>query len=186
MANLLVLYGTKTGQTAKMAELVAEGAGASWGHEVRLRSVEEAVPEDVLWCDGLALGAPTNMGSIPWRMKKFWDDDMQRHWGKIDGKLGCAFSSMGGWGGGGELNCLALMIVLQNFGFLTFGVTDYVAPQFTLHYGTVQAGEPREPRELEASRRLGRRLSEWAAVMVDGNAEAHPLVNGEKRFAHKD
>ena len=40
------------------------------------------------------------MGVISWRMKKFWDAEMAPHWMKIDGKIGCAFSSAGGWGGG--------------------------------------------------------------------------------------
>ncbi len=28
--------------------------------------------------------------------QKFWDEDMGPHWMKIDGKIGCAFSSAGG------------------------------------------------------------------------------------------
>ena len=68
--------------------------------ETRLRSIEEASAEDVLWYDGLALGSPTNMGLLSWPMKRFWDETMGGHWMKIDGKIGCAFSSSGGWGGG--------------------------------------------------------------------------------------
>ena len=40
------------------------------------------------------------MGVISWKMKRFWDVEMAPHWMKIDGKIGCAFSSAGGWGGG--------------------------------------------------------------------------------------
>jgi NAD(P)H dehydrogenase (quinone) len=54
-----------------MARLVAEGAESIADMEVRLRKVEEATPEDVLWCDGLALGSPTNMGLLSWKMKRF-------------------------------------------------------------------------------------------------------------------
>jgi hypothetical protein len=43
---------------------------------------------------------------------------------KIEGKIGCAFFSSGG----GELTCMTLLIVLMNYGLLTFGVPDYVAP----------------------------------------------------------
>jgi NAD(P)H dehydrogenase (quinone) len=45
---------------------------------------------------------------------------------------------------------MAMMTVMMNYGFLVFGVTDYVEKQFTLHYGAVMAGEPREEKEKEA------------------------------------
>jgi hypothetical protein len=51
---------------------------------------------------------------------------MAPHWMKVDGKIACAFSSSGGWGGGTELACQSLLTVLMNFGFLVFGVTDYL------------------------------------------------------------
>ena len=100
MNKVLVLYDSASGNTAKMAELVAEGAGEVPDVEVRLRRLDESTADDVLWCEGLALGSPTNMGLLSWKMKRFWDEVMGPHWMKIDGKIGCAFSSSGGWGGG--------------------------------------------------------------------------------------
>src|SRR5271168_780225 len=91
MGKVLVLYDSASGNTAKMAGLVAEGAGIIPGIEVRLRKVEEATADDVLWCDGLALGSPTNMGLLSWKMKRFWDETMAPHWMKVDGKIACAF-----------------------------------------------------------------------------------------------
>jgi NAD(P)H dehydrogenase (quinone) len=171
MGRILVLYDSATGNTEKMAYLVAEGAGLVDGTEVRIRSVAEAVADDVLWCDGIAVGSPTNCGVLSWKMKKFWDDLVDEYWGRIDGKMGCAFSSSGGWAGGNEVTCLSILTVLMNFGFLVFGVTDYVANQFTLHYGAALAGEPRAEREQEACRRLGRRLAQWVRVYVDGERD---------------
>jgi len=46
--------------------LVAEGAESIAGMEVRVRDVEAATAEDVRWCDGLAVGSPTNMGILSW------------------------------------------------------------------------------------------------------------------------
>ncbi|MEM7477354.1 MAG: flavodoxin family protein, partial [Planctomycetota bacterium] len=142
--------------------------------EVRLKSVDEAVAEDVLWCDGIACGSPTNMGVLSWKMKRFWDEQMAPHWMKIDGKIGCAFSSAGGWGGGMELACQSLLTVLMNFGFLVFGVTDYAGKKMTLHYGAVAAKEPREEETMEACRILGRRLAEWTALMIHQRKDQHP------------
>ena len=161
MGKILVLYDSATGNTQRMAEAIAKGAASSGKMNVRLLHVNKASPEDLVWCDGIALGAPTNMGLLSWRMKQFWDVDANDLWGKIDGKIGCAFSSSGGWGGGTEITCMSLLTVLLNFGFLVFGVPDYVGERFTLHYGAIVAGEPRAQHEIDACLRLGERLGKW-------------------------
>src|SRR3984885_7419208 len=182
MGKALVLFDSKSGHTAKMAELVAEGARTIAGIEVRLRKIDEAAPDDVLWCDGLALGSPTNMGLLSWKMKRFWDEQMAPHWMKVDGKIACAFSSSGGWGGGTELACQSLLTVLMNFGFLVFGVTDYASKLTTAHYGAITAREPRDEDDQAACRILGKRLAEWVAVFCDGRKEEHPLNKSDIRL----
>jgi NAD(P)H dehydrogenase (quinone) len=144
--------------------------------------MDDVVPEDVVWCEGIALGSPTNMGVLSWRMKRFWDESMGPHWMKIDGRIGCAFSSAGGWGGGMELACQSLLTVLMNFGFLTFGVTDYAARSLTAHYGAVVAKRPRGEADEAACRLLGRRLAEWVAVYFHGRAELHPGPRAAERM----
>ena len=183
MDKILVLYDSATGNTAKMAQLVAEGAASIEDIEVRVRSVDEATADDVVWCDGLAVGSPTNMGLMSWKMKKFWDEAMASQWMKIDGKIACAFSSSGGWGGGSEIACQAILTLLMNFGFLTFGVTDYVGKLMTLHYGAVVAREPRDDDSRESCRKLGKRLAEWVAVFVGGRKDQHPLAKADVRMA---
>ena len=192
MGNVLVLYDSKTGNTAKMAKYVAQGAGEIPDTEVRLLSVDEASADDVLWCDGVAVGSPTYVGALSWKMKRFWDEVVIKAWGKIDGKIGCAFSSSGGWGGGAELTCLSLHIVLMNYGLLVFGIPDYTGEAFTLHYGAVVAREPKREEEIGACR-LGSRAttaqaggrdrclpSAWQAsravggVYVDGRQDLWP------------
>ena len=174
MNKILVLYDSKSGNTAKMAQLVADGASSIPETETRLRSLEEAKAEDVLWCDGLAVGSPTNMGILSWKMKRFWDEVMEPHWMQIDGKIACAFSSAGGWGGGMELACQSILTVLMNYGFLVFGVTDYSGKLHTLHYGAVTAREPRSEESQAGCRLLGQRLAEWTALLVHGRKDMHP------------
>jgi NAD(P)H dehydrogenase (quinone) len=183
MNRILVLYDSKAGNVAKMAKLVAEGAATIPETEVRLRSLDEAKADDVLWCDGIAVGSPTNMGVLSWKMKRFWDDTMNEHWMNIDGKIGCAFSSAGGWGGGMELACQSILTVLMNFGFLVFGVTDYASKMTTLHYGAVTAKEPRSEDAQAACRLLGQRLAEWTAVCVHGRKDQHPSAKMAQRMA---
>lgn len=175
MNKILVLFDSASGNTMRMAALVAEGAQRIAGTEVRLLSVDDAAADDVIWCDGLAVGSPTNMGILSWKMKRFWDVAMMDHWSKIDGKIACAFSSAARWGGGMELACQSLLTVLMNYGFLVFGVTDFVSKKTTLHYGAAAAMEPREDDTQAACRLLGQRLAEWCAVFIHGCKAEHPL-----------
>lgn len=193
--KILVLYDSSTACTAQMAALVAEGARQLDHVEVRLRVVPGpenhwddatkavrtrdvlATFADVYWADGVAAGSPTNLGCVSWRMKKFWDDLSQAgYWPKLDGRVGCSFSSVGGSGGGSELVCMAMNSIMMNFGFSCFGVTDYVSFKTTLHYGAQVAKAPRDPLDQMACRRLGRRLAEFAAFYLSHRAEAHPLL----------
>jgi NAD(P)H dehydrogenase (quinone) len=162
--HILVLYDSFSGNTKEMAKLVAQGAGRSSEIQVRLKSVDEDSKDDILWCDGVAVGSPTHLGVLSWKMKRFWDSLEEDLWGKIDGRIGCAFSSSGGWGGGNEIACLSILTVLINYGFLVFGVPDYVGDRLTLHYGAVVAGEPRALEEQMACNRLGERLARWVAL----------------------
>ena len=79
---------------------------------------------------------------------------------------------------------MTLLTILMNYGFLTFGVTDYVDKKFSPHYGSICAGEPREEKEKESCRRLGRRLAEWVSSMIHCRKEHHPLAQDYDRFKH--
>ena len=182
MNKILVLFDSRSGHTAQMASLVVEGAQSIAETEVRLRTVDEATAADVVWCDGLAVGSPTNMGLLSWKMKRFWDETMMPQWAKVDGKIACAFSSSGGWGGGTEMACQSVLTVLMNFGFLVFGVTDYVSRDLTLHYGAVSAKEPCDEDVNAACRKLGRRLAEWTAVYCHSRLDEHPLNKMSERM----
>lgn len=181
MNHILVLYDSKSGNVLKMAELVGQGAASVPETEVRVLSVDEAKAEDVAWCDGIAVGSPTNMGILSWKMKKFWDEVMGPSWMQLDGKIGCAFSSAGGWGGGMELACQSILTILMNFGFLVFGVTDYASKTVTLHYGAVAAKEPRDEGTQAGCRLLGQRLAEWTALYVHGRKDQHPTLRLDQR-----
>ena len=182
MGNILILYHSQTGNTRAMADLVAEGAGKVPGMNIKCLSLKEAKPADLLWCDGIALGAPTHLGVAPWQMVQWWTKATSKAWRHVDGKIGCAFSSSGGWGGGNEMTVQSLLKIMMNFGILVFGATDYTGKKTTLHYGAVAAGKPGTAREKQACRRLGRRLAEWVAVLVDGQKDQSPHKVKYNRF----
>lgn len=174
MGNILVNYFSKTGHTARMAELVAEGAGQVPGHEIKIVKAENLEARHLLEADGIALGSPTWLGLAAWPLKKAWDDLTGSVWQKLDGKIGCAFSSSGGWGGGSELTCQSMLTMMLNLGMLVFGLPDYTAPEYTLHYGAVTAGKPEKGPAEDSCILLGKRLAQWVAVMKEGRADLHP------------
>uniref|UniRef100_A0A7S4C2Z4 ABM domain-containing protein n=1 Tax=Chrysotila carterae TaxID=13221 RepID=A0A7S4C2Z4_CHRCT len=191
--RILVLFDSNSTSTQQMAELVAEGARQLNHMDVRIRCVpgpdnhwdckdvrQAYIPAnfgDVLWADGVACGSPTNLGCISWRMKKFWDDMSQAgFWSRLDGKIGCSFSSVGGEAGGAELVNMAMNSIMMNYGFACFGVTDYVSFKNTLHYGAAVAKAPREEADKMACRRLGRRLAEFTGFYISHRPETHPNV----------
>jgi len=184
MGKVLVLYHSLTGNTEYMAGLVTAGAEEVPGIDVKCLSLQEAGPDDLLWCDGIALGAPCHMGVVPWQVVQWWTKAIGKAWQHIDGKIGCGFSSAGGWGGGSEMTVQCLLKILMNFGVLVFGATDYTGNQTTLHYGAVAINKPKTEGEKEACRRLGRRLAEWVAVLCDGRKEQSPHQGGYGRFKY--
>jgi NAD(P)H dehydrogenase (quinone) len=184
MGKILIIYDTDSDRrfTETMVPLVKEGAESVDGMEVRVRHVDDAKTEDVFWADGIAIGCPTHLGNISWRMKKWWDDRTPEIWFKTDGKFAVPFTSAGSLGGGGELACNALSIMMMNMGYFVFGITDYVAKKESLHYGAVVAGEPRSDHAKESCRRAGRRLAEWVGFYMEGRKDLHPLDATYNRF----
>lgn len=184
MGKILIIYDSESERrfTETMVPLVKEGAASVGDMEVRVRSVDEAESADVFWADGIAIGCPTHLGGISWKMKKWWDERTPEIWFKTDGKFAVPFTSAGSLGGGGELACQAMSIMMMNMGYFVFGITDYVAKKESLHYGAVVAGEPRAEHAKEACRRAGRRLAEWVAYYMDGRKECHPHKSTYTRF----
>ncbi len=156
MVKILVLYDSKSGNTRAMAEAVVQGAESIPEVEVTLKQVDEAKSSDLFEHDGIAVGSPTWCGGLSWKLKKFFDESTCV-WGKVEDKVGCAFSTSGGLGGGNEMTCLSILTVLLNYGMLVFGVTDYSAPGVTAHYGAVAVQQPSE-EELASCRILGAKL----------------------------
>jgi NAD(P)H dehydrogenase (quinone) len=63
MGLIAVIYDSLSGNTQKMAELVAEGAHRVEGMEVRLVSISDPDAAEVAKkADGIALGSPCNLG----------------------------------------------------------------------------------------------------------------------------
>jgi len=157
MPKVLIAYYSRSGNTEQMALLVKEGASAA-GAEVLCRSVGELKPADLLDCDAIILGSPTYYGAPAAELKKLIDESVKYH-GRLVGKVGGAFASAGGIGGGAETTIRSLIDALLIHGAIVEGTHQGG------HYGPVAVGKPDE-RAAKECRSLGERVARLAARLA--------------------
>src|SRR5258707_1807327 len=143
MAKVLVLYYSTYGHVETLAEAVAEGARSVPGTAVTLKRVPELMPPDVARqagakldqkapianpleladYDAIIVGAPTRYGRMPGQMANFLDQTgalwMQ---GKLNGKIGSAFSSTASQHGGQETTLFSIITNLFHLALVVDGL----------------------------------------------------------------
>jgi len=190
--DILVLYYSRHGAVAEMANHIARGIEEIDGAQARLRTVpevstvceatEDTIPEsgapyvtldDMKQCAGLALGSPTRFGNMAAPLKYFIDSTSPI-WltGALTGKPASVFTSTSSMHGGQETTLISMMLPLLHHGMLIAGVpygeTDLMhtttggTPYGTSHY----AGPDNKLAVSEEEKRLcriqGKRLAELA------------------------
>lgn len=73
MCKILIIYHSQSGNTQKMAEQVARGAKSVENVSVTLKRATDATLQDLLECDGLAIGSPEYFGYMAGLVKDFFD-----------------------------------------------------------------------------------------------------------------
>jgi len=158
MTKVLIVYHSRSGNVAKMAQALAEGAKEG-GADVVVKEVDEATLEDLAAADGIILGAPTYFGTLSGEMKGFIDRSVRIR-GKLEDKVGAAFTSSGSPTGGNETTLLS---IIQ--GMLIHGMVIVGDPLETGgHYGAVAVGAP-DASALIACRKLGERVAKLAKLV---------------------
>ncbi len=158
MAYIVILYESLSGNVERMAQAVAEGVSDA-GLEPRLRecrsgAAPDSLLDEIVGAAGLIVGSYTSYGLLAGGTKEFFDASFRVH-GKLQGKVGGAFASSGGLGGGNETTVMAILQALLVHGFIIQG--DPESP----HFGAVSIGAP-DAQALDASKRLGQRVGELA------------------------
>jgi len=151
MAKILVVYDSKTGNTEKMASAIARGARQVRGVKVCVKKVEKATLEDLQASDGIILGSPTYYGGMSGKLKEFIDKSVRIH-GKLEGKVGAAFTSSGGTASGAETTMLSILQVMLVHGMIVQGRSD------DKHYGAATVGTPHE-KDIEICKALGKKVA---------------------------
>jgi len=161
---ILVLYYSRYGATAKMAQLIARGVEQVDGIEARLRTVppvsptteatDPAVPtegapyvtlDDLEHCAGLAMGSPTRFGNMAAPLKHFIDTTSGL-WlsGALIDKPAGVFTSTASMHGGQETTNVTMMLPLIHLGMIIAG-TPYSNEELIK---TTTGGTPYGPSHL--------------------------------------
>ena len=144
MAKVLVSYYSRSGNTEKMARILAERL-KDRGLEVTLKKIQDTTPEDFQNADGIIVGSPTYYGSMAAEVKKLFDDSVRLH-GRLDRKAGAAFSSSANIAGGNETTIVDILHAMLIHGFIIQG-----DPRGS-HYGPVAIGNPDDRAAKECIR----------------------------------
>jgi len=148
----IIIYDSKTGNTEKMAFLIAEGVREVDDVECVVKKVEDATLEDLKEAQGIIMGSPTYYGGMSGKLKNFLDESIKIH-GKLDGKIGAAFTSSGGTATGAETTILSILKAMLIHGMIVQG-----DPR-DKHYGMAAVEVPKD-KEERLCRRFGRRTAE--------------------------
>ncbi len=84
MAQLLIVYHSRTGGARQMAEAAADAARGE--ANIILKSADQAGPDDLLASDGYIFCAPENLAAISGLMKEFFDRCYYPVLGRIEGR----------------------------------------------------------------------------------------------------
>ncbi|MEM2147586.1 MAG: NAD(P)H-dependent oxidoreductase [Candidatus Bathyarchaeia archaeon] len=151
MVKILIVYDSKTGNTEKMAFSVAEGAKQAGDVEVTVKKVDQTEINDLLKADAIIVGSPTYYGQMSAKLKALIDESVKIH-GKLEGKVGAAFTSSGGNATGAETTLLSILNAMLVHGMIIQGRAS------NKHYGAAAVETPNK-EALENCRELGKRTA---------------------------
>jgi NAD(P)H dehydrogenase (quinone) len=195
---ILVLYYSRHGATAALAECIAAGVNQQQGIRALVRTVPAVsvnpveitttVPDDgplycsedeLRECAGLVLGSPTRFGNMAAPLKYFIDSTSAL-WmsGALSGKPAGVFTSTSSMHGGNETTLLSMMLPLLHHGMFIGGL-PYAEPGLLTTqsggtpYGATHIAGSNGDRALDSTEKtlataLGRRIARAALQLGAG------------------
>ena len=179
MSKIAVVYHSGYGHTQRMAQAVAEGAGA----DLLVIDADGNLPESA-WqtlnaADAIIMGSPTYMGSVSWQFKKFADASSKPWYTQAwKDKLFAGFTNSASPNGdkGSTLTYLFTLAMQHGGLWVSQGVMPSNSkaaqrndPNFLGSYSGAMAQSPSDagagdmsPGDLDTARSLGRRVAEVA------------------------
>jgi NAD(P)H dehydrogenase (quinone) len=202
MNEILVLYYSRYGATAQMAQHIAVGIESVRDCAARIRTVPpvstvceataDSIPadgppyatlDDLRECSGLALGSPTRFGNMAAPLKYFIDSTSSL-WlsGALAGKPAAVFTSTSSLHGGQETTLLAMMLPLLHHGMLLLGLpytetgllttTTGGTPYGASHTAGTDSQRPISDEERKLCTALGKRLAVTASRLSGSRGQS--------------
>ena len=196
MPLILVLYYSRYGSTAEMAQYVARGVEKVDGIEARIRTIPAVSPnteatelkipksgppyathEDLKECIGLAVGSPTQFGNMAAPLKYFFDTTSTL-WqsGSLINKPAGFFTSTASLHGGQETTLISMMMSLIHHGAIIVGLPYSEADLFAsttggTPYGPSHMAGPKSNWSLSKEEKnlcqaLGERLAQISLKLI--------------------
>ena len=159
MTQILVLYYSKTGNTKKLAEAIAQGAQEGGDVRAILKTAADVTKEDFLQSAGIIAGSPVYFGSMAAELKDVFDKFIGIR-KKMENKVGAAFATAGDETGGKETTIFSILQAMFIYGMIIVG--DPMSA--TGHYGTACTGAP-DARALKNGAELGKRVAKLAKYL---------------------
>jgi NAD(P)H dehydrogenase (quinone) len=169
--QVLVAYHSLSGNTEKMAEAVAAGAGTIAGARVVIKRVEQVTADELFAADAIVVGSPVYWSNMAGEVKTFFDN-WQFKFGvfpdfKMKNKVGAAFATGGQVSSGKEVTMLSMLAaMLGNYMIVVSGGGAFGASATT--EGDSQGIDD---QELANARALGARVAEVARALKTGFRE---------------
>jgi NAD(P)H dehydrogenase (quinone) len=194
MKTVLVLFYSRHGATAQMANLIARGVESVTDVQAKIRTVAEisetceavsaTIPtsgfpyvtlDDLRHCDALALGSPTRFGNMAAPLKYFLEKT-SADWlsGSLIDKPAGVFTSTSSMHGGQEATLLSMMIPLLHHGMIICGLpysesdllstTSGGTPYGASHVAGADNNNIISEEEKRLCMALGKRLAKYATL----------------------
>ena len=151
--QVLVLYFSKGGNTAKLADSIARGVEAG-GAEAVVKTTAEVTKDDFLNAAGVIAGSPVYFGIMAAELKKIFDDFVSTR-RKMENKVGAAFATGGHHTGGKETTMMSILQCMMIYGMIIVGDPMDASG----HYGVGCVGSPDETAASDGFK-LGKRVAE--------------------------
>jgi len=158
LTKVIVIYDSRTGNTKLMAQAVAKGSKSIPKTEVTVKKADQASLDDLLNADAIIIGSPTYYGLMSAKIKDLLDRSVKIH-GKLEGKVGAAFTSSGGAASGAETTLLSTIEAMLVHGMIVQGRHE------GKHYGAAAVGKPNE-KDLAICEELGKRTATLASLIL--------------------
>lgn len=156
--RMTVLYFSKTGNTEKMARIIADGMETVNGVEAKALSIENLDEEWVKASKCVVVGTPIYMASVCGQIKSWLEGPCKKC--ALAGKLGGAFATADYVHGGGELGIRTILDHMMVLGMLTYSGGGSEGKPI-IHLGPVALGGHLE-ESADTFAIYGRRMAEKA------------------------